>query len=246
MTSSPVDVSDGVADKLFLTAPVAPQDAQDALQEATRTPQALAESVANSPRDRTDGLDADQGNASIDADAPIIHQTNMHPGVTTAENGCDAEAHIRTASLTIDISSRSLTDADGVALEPHMATSSITADDRQEASRIVTLEPAFTIPTPTDMTLPAPGLGKQSRWLLAEDQPEEALHGIVPDHAARSPDKAEYEASSITDTGQKSSKSKQVAIDSFISNDDKGQEEGNFSSTGDQEMNQGDEHAVCS
>lgn len=85
MTSSPVNVSDGAADKLSTTAPVPPQDAQDALQEAARPHQATAEDIANSTGDRTDGLDADQEIASIDHDGSIIDQNSTKPYAALAE-----------------------------------------------------------------------------------------------------------------------------------------------------------------
>ncbi|KAH4949554.1 hypothetical protein HBI26_133010 [Parastagonospora nodorum] len=84
MTSSPVAVSDGTADKLFAMAHVPPQDTQDAPQEATRLHQATSGTVANVAAQRTDGLDADQSIASIDIDAPMDEQTDIQPTTTVA------------------------------------------------------------------------------------------------------------------------------------------------------------------
>jgi hypothetical protein len=85
MTSSPVNTSDVVADKLSVTAPVPPQDAQGALQEAARPHQATSENVANAG-DRIGGLDVDQKNASIDHD---VLSTNIQPETTTATESAD-------------------------------------------------------------------------------------------------------------------------------------------------------------
>ncbi|EAT83408.2 hypothetical protein SNOG_09216 [Parastagonospora nodorum SN15] len=84
MTSSPVAVSDGTADKLFAMAHVLPQDTQDAPQEATRLHQATSGTVANVAAQRTGGLDADQSIASIDIDAPTDERTDIQPTATVA------------------------------------------------------------------------------------------------------------------------------------------------------------------
>jgi hypothetical protein len=92
MTSSPVNTSDGAADKLFATARVPLQDAQDALQEATDTHQAIADSVANVPGKGCEGLDADQNDASTDVDASRDVSNEVQSEPTTSSQRQSTEA----------------------------------------------------------------------------------------------------------------------------------------------------------
>jgi hypothetical protein len=98
MTSSPVAVSDGTADKLFAMAHVPPQDTQDAPQEATRLHQATSGTVANVTAQRTDGLDADPSIASIDIDAPMDERTDIQPTTTVAPSNQTDEVNNNVAN----------------------------------------------------------------------------------------------------------------------------------------------------
>jgi hypothetical protein len=101
MTSSPVNVSDGIADKLFAMAHVPNQDAEDAPQEATRRHQATPETVANVTAERIDGLDADRNIASFNVNAPRDEQTDVQHTTTTASPKSTGEASDNAANLRL-------------------------------------------------------------------------------------------------------------------------------------------------
>ena len=221
MTSSPVNISDGAADKLSAPGLVPLQDAQDALQDAARTHQAIDDSVANSPGDRTDDLGAEQENASLDVDAPKVDQTNAQPEVTTSGDR-HGEAHERTSEPNPEALSTPESQAVGMGSQPHLIATTSASNDQQQTDHQVTTERVPTTASATDMTLLASRVDAQNNAKGAKDQPGYATHEVTLDHALtlnhaeRSPDEAKGNASSITDTGQTP-----VAIDSFISDSNK-------------------------
>jgi len=216
MTSSPVNISDGAADKLSTPAPVPLQDAQDALQEAARTNQAIDESVANSPGD---GLGADQENASLDVDAPEVDQTNVQLEVTASGDRHD-EAHQRTPIPSSEALSSPESQDDGMGSQPHSTATTSASNDQQQTDHQMTTELVATTASATDMTLLASEVDVQNNAKDAKDQPGHATHELTLDLAEPSSDEAKGNASSITDTGQ-TLLTRRVAIDSFISDNNK-------------------------
>lgn len=216
MTSSPVDVSGVAADKLFGSAPVAPQDtqdAQDALHEPARSHQALAESVANPSGDRTDGLGADQENSSDDADASKSDQANMQPELTMP-----GEAHYGGSPEDKTTSSISeATEADGLAPQRNVKIMDTTSVHADETAHEVTTEPVITSMPAQYQTLPAPTSGLQNDSLQASDQQENAREADSLD-AEQTLDEAQKRAHTSTDTEKEPSELERVAIDSFMSN----------------------------
>jgi hypothetical protein len=85
MTSSPTNVSDCDADKLFAMAHVPPQGAQDVPQEATRTHQVSPETDANMNTERIQGLGADRNIASFNIDGTNDEQIDLQPTTTPSE-----------------------------------------------------------------------------------------------------------------------------------------------------------------
>lgn len=120
MTSSPVDVSDGTADKLFAMAHIPPQDTQDAPREAARLHQATTGIVANVTAQRTDGLGADQSIASINIDAPMNEQTDIEPTTTTASSKpTDEGSNNATNDLLPDVASHLSSEIDDMRPRQH-------------------------------------------------------------------------------------------------------------------------------
>jgi hypothetical protein len=70
-TSSPDIAFSGAADKLCATPRRAVQDVQDTSQDVANPDQATTEHVSNDTDERTDNLDVDQDNASINDHAPV-------------------------------------------------------------------------------------------------------------------------------------------------------------------------------
>jgi hypothetical protein len=70
-TSSPDIAFSGAADKLCATSRGAVQDVQDTPQDVANPDQATTERVGNDTDERTDDLDVDQDNASINDHAPV-------------------------------------------------------------------------------------------------------------------------------------------------------------------------------
>jgi hypothetical protein len=70
-TSSPDIAFSGAADKLCATPRRAVQDVQDTPQDVANPDQATTEHIGNDTGERTDNLDADQDNASINDHAPV-------------------------------------------------------------------------------------------------------------------------------------------------------------------------------
>jgi hypothetical protein len=100
LTSSPINTSDGAADKLYATARVPVQDTQDTLnapKEATHSHQAIAENVANVPGERTDGLDADRNIASVDLDLLNNDKVGLQssPTISSAEPSSGADSNTK-------------------------------------------------------------------------------------------------------------------------------------------------------
>ena len=229
MTSSPVNISDGAADKLSTPAHVPLQDAQDALQDAARTHQAIDESVANSPGDRTDDLGADHDNASLDVDASKVDQTNAQPEATTFGD-CHDEAHERTSVPSSEALSSPESQAFGMRSQPHSTATTSASNDQQQTEHQVTTERVATTASATDMALLASEVDVQNFSKDAKNHPGDATHELTLDHAEHTSDEAKGKASSITDIGQ-TPLAARVAIDSFISENNKAKEKDDVQAT---------------
>jgi hypothetical protein len=151
MTSSPVDTSDGAADKLFATARVPLQDAQDALQEATGTHQATAESIANMPGKGCEGLDADENDASTDVDASKHVSNGVQSEPVTSSQRQSTEAGSSTADPPLP-SIASLPEVRVDHMDAQHAAANISLDGQHEAERDLTDETNATTALETDIT----------------------------------------------------------------------------------------------
>ncbi|KAF2823798.1 Swi5-domain-containing protein [Ophiobolus disseminans] len=225
MTSSPVNAMDGAADKLSATAPVPPQDAQDAqdtLQEAARTHQG-----------RTDGLSADHEIASIDVDALKIDQTNMQ--LETSAGSCDAEAHSDNPPSPVPEGSvHPALQADDSTVQPHSTASHVTSDGEQQT------KPVAKVTSATNMSLPVPGAGTRDKMVDAEFPLESTGHESTLGCTGACSHAAELEVDDVAripDAEQKPSTSSRMAIGSFMSDDDRVKGEGEAQSTDSHELN---------
>ncbi|KAH7074875.1 Swi5-domain-containing protein [Paraphoma chrysanthemicola] len=188
MTSSPVSVSDGAADKLFAAGPVPLQDAQHALQEAARPHQANAEHHANSADGRTDGLDADQEIASVDVDATKPAQTDVHPSTTASQNHQELEACRDQADFaSIDALSNDRPDVDDIVSSENAIAMSMEQHDRQTAGHDVIEGPEHAATPAIDLKAQTPGAGDRGALPAREQQPEFAPKDIALDQTARDP-----------------------------------------------------------
>jgi hypothetical protein len=149
MTSLPVDVSDGAADKLCAAAPVAPQDAQDALQEAARPHQANAENIAKSPTHRTGGLEAYPENASTNDVTPI----NTQPAgeATTSAEGRIVDVHHNEVTGSPETTSSQPDAQAATVASPDAVTTSTTSDGQRETDQAMTVERLDTTHPSTDI-----------------------------------------------------------------------------------------------
>jgi hypothetical protein len=199
MTSSPIGVSDGAADKLCAAAPVALQETQDALHEATRPHQANAENTAKSPIHRAGGLDADQENASTNDVAP----TDMQPAgeAATSAEGRIVDVHHNEVTPFPETTS-TLPDAQVANLVSHPAavTSSTTSDDQRETKQAMTTQRLETTNPSTDVTPLNPEstchIGGTENEVVPS--PETAALPSAPDQAGSSTDDLKPEESSLT------------------------------------------------
>lgn len=153
MTSSPVDVSDAAADKLCAAAPVALQDAQDALQESARPHQANAENTAKSPTHRTGGLEADQENASTN-DVPPIDTQPAGEAAASAQGRMVAAHHSEVTPFSETTSSLSDTQVANVVSHPAVMISSTTSDGQRETNQAMAKGRPDTTDPSTDVALP--------------------------------------------------------------------------------------------
>ncbi|KAH7087844.1 Swi5-domain-containing protein [Paraphoma chrysanthemicola] len=195
MTSSPISVSDGAADKLFAAAPVPLQDAQHALQEAARHHQANAEH----PDGRTDGLDADQEIASVDVDATNSAQTDVHPSTAASRNHQEHEACSDQADFaSVGALSNDRPDVDDIVSSANAIAMSMEQHDRQKATHDV-------IEGPEHDATPAIDPNADDRGALParEQQADFEPQDIALDLTARDPcAKLKHETSHTFDTKQ--------------------------------------------
>jgi hypothetical protein len=215
MTSSPVHASDSAADKLFATARVPLQDAQDALQEATDTHQATADSIANVPGERLDGLDDDPYDASIDVDASKHVQHDMQSDTTTSSQRQLAEA----SSTAHPLLSRSASSPKvGTAhMDPQQnATATISSlDDQQEAEREMTDAPNATTASDTNFAPSSPKAVLQFEQMREPYRSEPVVHKDASEQIEqRSLSEATHDPRQITDPGVEQSTADATAADS--------------------------------
>jgi hypothetical protein len=172
MTSSPVNTSDAAADKLFATARVPLQDAQDALQEATDTHQATAGSIANVPGKGCEGLDADQHDASTDVDASKDVSNELRPELTTSSQRQSTEAGNTADPQLLRIASPPEVRFDHVDAQHFAANTS--SDGQHEAKRDLTAKPHATTASDTIVTPSASNV----------DLPHDIMSGQTPSDIA--------------------------------------------------------------
>jgi hypothetical protein len=222
MTSSPVNILDGAADKLSEATPVSLRDAQDSLHEAAQPHQANAENVAHPHAERTDG--ADRENASLDVEASRVDHTNIQPNIATSGENHTSQAHSGQVSPFPPNSSShveaQLVDTD-MTSQPDVVTTSTTPDTLQEAGQTTATEYVDTGTPATDMTSLAPGIKYSDKEMKMHDQPKSATQADLLGHAERSSDGVKPSASGPINIEQKSEESERVTVDSFISNNGK-------------------------
>jgi hypothetical protein len=190
MTSSPVNASDGAADKLFASARVPLQDAQDALQEATGTHQANAESIANVPGKACESLDADQKDASTDVGASKHVPNGVQSERTTSSQRQSTQAGSSTADPPLPrIASPPEVRVDH--MDAQHAAANTPSDGQHEAERDLTDETNATSASETDITPSVPDV----------DLPHEQMSDRIPSEIAPcevAPEQVEQESSSET------------------------------------------------
>lgn len=177
MTSSPVNVSDGAADKLCATAPVALQDTQDALQEAARPHQATTENAANLAGGRTMSLSADQENASLDTVAFRVEATDILADVATATQGAVNMTPMR------DVTAPGRTQKDQPATYHELTNKHVT-----------------TTAAKTDLTMRAPEVGLLNAGVLPTIPTHETVLDQPGEHASS---EARHQISRVADSGEK-------------------------------------------
>jgi hypothetical protein len=186
MTSSPVNVSDGAADKLCATAPVALQDTQDALQEAARPHQATTENTANLAGGRIRSLSADQENASLDTVAFRVEATDILADVATAPQGAVNMTPMR------DVTAHGRTQKEQ------------TATYHELTNKLVT-----TTAAKTDLTMRAPEVGLSNAGVLPAIPTHETVLDQPEQHASS---ETRHQTSRVANSGEKlSGPERQVA-----------------------------------
>ncbi|KAF2026680.1 hypothetical protein EK21DRAFT_115631 [Setomelanomma holmii] len=195
MTSSPVSVSEGAADKLSATAPVPLQDAQDALQEAARPHQANAKRHANSTDGRTDGLDADRAIASVDVDATKFDQTDVHPPTASPRDTHDGEANNRPAELSASDSLPRPRIDTGLPMGA-VCTTTMSVDQRasQEATHNTTHQPGSDDASSTHAIVQVPQAKDHHEGSCGEHQP-----GSITQNASTCDDKQNSSHNLVTE-----------------------------------------------
>jgi hypothetical protein len=179
MTSSPVNASDGASDKLFATARVPLQDAQDALQEATGTHQATADDAANFSGKGSEGLDADQNDASIDVDAPKDVPNDMQSDTTTSSKQQLTEASNSTAHpLLSGLASPPQVENDHVDAQ-RTATNTSSASEH-EAERDLMDEPNATTASETNIAAPHDVASELSKQHSSSEATHDARQIVGP------------------------------------------------------------------
>lgn len=156
MTSSPVDVPDGAADKLCATARAPPQDTQGAPKEAIRHLQAPADADANVIAKRIDGLDADRIDASIDVDSPEHGVTNTQLDDSTSSQGFPREADHSSCVPHSNSALHAKPATDVTPSEQEAVPPKIVGDDPMDADCEMTSVPDAEITTFTDDTMRDP------------------------------------------------------------------------------------------
>jgi hypothetical protein len=179
MTSSPVNTSDAAADKLFATARVPLQDAQDALQEATDTHQATADSIANVPGKGCEGLDADQNDASTDVDASKYVSNELQPELTTSSQRQSTEAGNTADPQLLGIASPPEVRVDHVGAQHFAANTS--SDGQYEAKRDLTAEPQATTASETIVTPSASNVDLPHERMSGQTPSDIAPHEVAPE-----------------------------------------------------------------
>jgi hypothetical protein len=210
MTSSPVNASDGASDKLFATARVPLQDAQDALQEATGTHQATADDAANFSGKGSEGLDADQNDASIDVDAPKDVPNDMQSDTTTSSKQQLTEASNTTAHpLLSGLASPPEVENDHVDAQ-RTATNTSSASEH-EAERDLMDEPNATTASETNIAPRAHNLEQ----MIDRDRSETAPHDVASELSKQhSSSEATHDARQIVGPGEEQSRAGESATDS--------------------------------
>jgi hypothetical protein len=229
MTSSPVNTWDGAADKLFATSRGPLQDAQDALQEATDTHQATADTVANLPGNRPEGLDDDQHDASLDDNASKPVQNDMQPDTTTSSHQQLTEATSSTAHLLISEDASS----------PDVGT--VHMDGQQKAERESTHEPNAATTSDTNFTPHAPKAIPPSEQTSDRDKSELAPHDIASEHLKQQfPSEAALDARQLVDCG-----GEQLVADETATGSSSDQRDDSIAHAESLDGDIGAKHAVC-
>lgn len=218
MTSSPVEVSDGAADKLCAEAPVSLQDTQDALQDAARTHQANAESAAKPPAHRAGGLEADQENASTNDVAPIDMQPAGEAVTPTEDVVVEAHHSDVTPSLPRN-SSQAIAQVANATSQPVAVTARIKSEAQGEIEQAMTEGPIDANDPSTDLMLPTPEGASHGGAADTETDPSPEVVAVPPtlDRAGVSTDDSKPEGSSLA--GSEEQASTQGAVDGCLGQD---------------------------
>jgi hypothetical protein len=215
MTSSPVNASDGAADKLFATARVPLQDAQDALQEATGTHQATADNAANFPSKVSQGLDADQNDASMDVDALKDVPNDMQSDTTTSSNQQLPEASNTTAHPLL--SRRASPEVENNHMHAQETATTTSSDSQNQAERDLTDEPNATTASETSIAPRAPELALQPKQLSDRDRLESARYDVASEHSKQhSSFEASHDARRIASPGEEQPRADETTTDSTV------------------------------
>jgi hypothetical protein len=202
MTSSPVNASDGPADKLFAASGAPLQGAEDALSVATDIYQATADTNANLPGKCPRSLDDDQHDSSIDVDISKHTQNDMRPDSTACSHQPLAEATSSTAPPLIS----------GSASSPDVGTAQM--DGRQKAEHELTPEPSAATASDTHSTPHAPEAVVLSEQASDINESELDPHGAASEHVKQQiPSDAAHDARQLVVIREERSGTGEIAHD---------------------------------